>query len=113
MIRVPVPLNAFEGVKVTLSGVQYTLSYSFNESETSDTVDGRWYCNIKDSDGQTLVNGLKIMESAPIDIHLRYGLPDGFLYVYQIEADAEKAGRHNVGIGKSYELMYTTYDELS
>ena len=113
MIRVPVPLDPYDEVTVTLSGVRYKISYFFNERDNNNGVEGRWYCNIKDSNDNTLVNGLKLLEYAPMDIHLRYGLPDGFLYIYKLEASEEKAGRNNVGIGKPYELTYTTYEELT
>ena len=107
---VPVPPNTPSEVGINLSGQRYTFTYKFNPRQGEV---GRWKLDIKDSDGNYLCKGRTLIERWSPDDHLiDNGLPDGLLYVTNVNNTKEPVGRNNLGLGKDYELWYYTDLEL-
>lgn len=110
MVRLPIPAVAYQDVNYTLSGEKYIFTYRFNEIMNEGK--GRWQVDIRDTNDVYQIKGLTLIEGTAPTLHLENVLPQGFLYVVQLDKDEEPAGRYNLGIGKSYELHYITYSEL-
>lgn len=106
MINVPIGDTSYSENTITLSAVRYTFTYRYNERV------GRWFFDIYSDNDTLLYSGLKILEGTSPDIHLENVFTDGFLQTMKLEGDDLPAGRDNVGINKSYSLIYSTYQEL-
>lgn len=107
---VPVPPNPPSQVDINLSGQRYTFTYKFNPLLGEG---GRWRLDIQDSSGSYLCRGRTLIEKWSPNAHLTdNGLPDGILYVTNVNNTEEPVGRNNLGLGKDYELWYYTNLEL-
>lgn len=74
---------------------------------------GRWFLDIETSDGDPVRYGLCLVEDSPITEHLDLeDFEDGILIVFQAEADNKPASRNNLGINKSYELVFVPSSEM-
>lgn len=107
MIRIPVPAVSYATVQVSLSGESYALTFRFNERMN------RWKLDISEADGTPVWNGITLIEGTIPTAHLILdNLPGGVIGVFQVESDEKPAGRDNLGIGDSYELVYVDTVEL-
>lgn len=107
MQRLPIPLDSYSDIEVTLSGNTYTFTYRFNERNS------RWKVDIKDNEGGYVVKGLTLIEETSQTVQLpSISLDQGMLITVRLNADNELAGRYNTGIDKNYEFIYVTYAEL-
>lgn len=107
MLRLNIPTVSYAKQEVSLGGFKYDFVYSYNE------YDGRWRIDIYYNE-ELIVPGLAIMEDSSI-IRFRYDVPEfshGDLQCRKVLDTKESVGRNNLGIGKEYELIYFTNEEL-
>lgn len=106
-LRIPVPESSFEEIEVTLSGDSYLFTYRYNERSL------RWKLDVGTSDGERLVSGMTLIEQVSPTAHYRTSqIADGHLSVIRMNDTKSAAGRYNLGVGKDYELIYITNEEL-
>lgn len=106
-LKLPVPDVAWAQQDITLGQQEYTFTYSYNSR------DSRWRFAI-DLAGREIITGVKVMEDQ--SLLARYGLVDfrhGDVYCVRLEQDDNPVGRNNLGIGRSYELIYYTNEEIA
>jgi hypothetical protein len=105
-IRIPVPNTSYATQIVSLGGESYEFTFRYNERSE------RWKLDIVTTDGVVVRNGITLVEGLFFTEHLV--LPEfdhGALGVVQLEIATQKASRHNLGIGRQYELVYVSNDE--
>ena len=108
MKRIPVPNVSYSDVEVTLDGSTYTFTYRFNERSN------RWKVDITDVDGEYVVKGLTIVEEFSPTAHLTLGnFAEGLLYVGTPDNTKAPVGFDNFGIDKTYEMIFSTFEEIS
>ena len=106
-LSISVPTSPSERSIITLAGVEYEFLFNYN------TRDSRWRLSIRIGNTQ-LVSGIKRVESQ--DLLGRYlldGFSHGNLYCIRFKEDGLPVGRNNFGIGKAYELIYSTNQEIA
>lgn len=105
-VSIPIPDTGWTRQIVSLSGKSYVFDIQYN------TRSLRWYINLE-LNGQQIINSLKVIEN--INLTGRYlidDLSEGNLYCVRVKETSEPAGRDNVGLGKDYELLYLTNEEV-
>lgn len=105
-VSIFIPNTPWSRQTVSLSGRNYIFEVSYNERSK------RWYIDISLS-GSDVVNSVKVMEN--YDLTGRYCLqdfPDGELFCARLRETSDPVGRDNFGIGKDYELLYLTLEEI-
>lgn len=101
MLRIPIPLSAYSDQSITLNGQNYIFTFRFN------TRSSRWKVDIYDAFENLLVAGITVVEDSLLTYHIN--LPDTFggeLHCVKLAAGDDRAGRINVGINKTHELVY-------
>lgn len=107
MLRLNVPEAAFAQQEVSLGGLTYKIVYKYND------WDERWRLDIYLGEA-LVIAGVKIMENTSL-LGFRYSLADfthGDLQCLKMLDDGQEVGRNNLGIGKAYELVYFSNEEL-
>jgi hypothetical protein len=107
MLSIPVPDSASSKQDVALGGINYTFTFTFNSR------DSRWRFDL-DINEEVVISGIKVMENQ--DFLKRYALEDfdhGEIFCIRIKEDGKDVGRDNLGVDKSYELIYVTNEELA
>lgn len=109
MIVINVPDAPWSEVRTTLSGIPYLIIFRFS------TTDERWRMDLYKYDGTPILTGNKILEGSPslLGGHILDDFPDGDIYLLRQQNDGLPCGRHNLGIGKPYELVYAEHRELA
>lgn len=105
-VSIPTPNTANTKQSITLGGKEYEFTQKFNER------DSRWRLSISLS-GEVIISGIKLVENRRL--LSRYILSDfdhGDLFCMRRKSTSEDVGRNNLGIGKEYELIYLTNEEL-
>lgn len=105
-LSLPVPEIAFATTFITLGGIEYSITYSFNER------DERWRMDIL-ANSEPVILGVKIMEEE--SLLGRYRLPlfaHGDIFCLRIKDDGKQVGRSNLGFDLPYELIYLTNAEI-
>lgn len=94
---------------LSLSGVEYNIRLTFN------TVDKHWRLDIRDLDLNEIVSGLKVMPNQNLTWRYRYieSMPAGSIYCMRQKNDFSDVGRDNLGVDKTYVLIYLTETEDS
>jgi hypothetical protein len=106
-LKINVPDSANTQSNVSLGGSNYLFDFTFNDR------DGRYRLTIS-LNGESVISGLKLIEN--VIITQKYDLPDfdhGELLLVKIKDTTDPAGRNNIGIGKAYELIYLSNEELA
>lgn len=106
-LKITIPDTSWSSQLVSLSGKSYIFEISYNERST------RWYINITLS-GEEVINSLKAIES--VNMTGRYNLINfdhGELFCVRFKQTSDPVGRDNFGVGKDYELVYLTNEEIS
>lgn len=101
-----IPTTANEELETSLAGIAYKFIYTFN------TRDSRWRLSIY-KDGSPVILGLKIVEN--VSLLSQYLLDDfdhGDIFCIRSKDDGNPVGFDNLGIGKAYELVYLSNEEL-
>lgn len=107
MRNIPVPDLSYSEATITLNGLIYSFQYRFNSR--SD----RWKLDILDSEGVYLIKGLTLIEGfSPTSYHNITGFSEGLLIPVEVNVSDAPVGRDNLGIGKDYNLIYATFEEL-
>lgn len=105
-LSLSVPDTSWSTQSMTLGGAEYTITLIWNDR------DSRWRFSLA-KDEVPIVSGIKLVESQ--SLLSRYILPDfghGDIFVLRSKKDGLPVGRDNLGIGKAYELVYFTNEEL-
>jgi hypothetical protein len=106
-LKIPVPEAAYAENQFSLGGINYRFVFRFNDR------DNRWRVDIYINEDPVKL-GLKVIQNIPL--LSRYLLDDfthGEIFCIKMKDTTEPVGRDNLGIGKSYELIYMTYQELA
>jgi hypothetical protein len=106
-LSIPIPDVAWSEQDVSLGGSNYTFTYQYNSR------DSRWRFDLALED-TVVISGVKVVENQ--SLLDRYKLDDfnhGDIFCLRVEDDNSDVGRNNLGIGKSYELVYYTNAELA
>ena len=84
-----------------LEGIQYTLTFRYNQRED------RWYLTIGDVSGADIVKGIKLVTGTDLLFYFdKPALPPGKLYV--ISTDGEAPGLGELGVDRKAQLVYVT-----
>lgn len=105
-VSIPVPDYPNTQQTITLGGQTYDFLLQFN------TRDSRWRLTIM-LDEELVVAGIKLVENRRL--LSRYILEDfnhGDLFCMRRKSTSDPVGRNNLGIGKEYELLYFSNEEL-
>ena len=106
MLSIAVTDSADSSAPITLGGELYDFRFNFN------SLDEVYRLDIYHQ--QKLVIGSLDLKLGAL-ITDKHNLPDfdhGELFLAQVKSNAVSPTRDNVGVGKSYELIYVTNDEL-
>ena len=105
MIRLNVPNSTWSTSRVVLGDVLYEAVFRFNSR------DERWRLDLY-REGEPVIRGLKLMENAfLISRHVIDNWGGGDLFTIRIKNDNKPVTRDNLGLNRSYELIYFTQDE--
>jgi hypothetical protein len=107
ILKIPVPKVSFATNVVPLGGQSYNFTFRFNERSN------RWKLDISTAEGEVVRNGLTLIEGTfPLSHMYTPNFLHGVIGVIQTQDGTDPAGRDNLGIGKQYELIYASVDEL-
>lgn len=97
----------FFSQEVILGETSYVLTLKFN------TSDEAWYLSISYPEGTQLLNGIKLMPNQNLTGAFSYleRLTGGDLWCVRLKNDRSPLGRDNLGIGKTYELVWISSQE--
>ena len=103
MKKIPVPSGGNNEQRIALAGVTFTFYFSYNETT-------KHYSLSVFKDGRLLVAGLKLMEGSLLwNKYSIDALSIGEIFVTKMKETDEPVGRHNLGLGKEYELIFVPY----
>lgn len=105
-LKINIPDSSNAVPKVSLGGITYDFHFYTNR------IDGKYHLDIY-LDGVLLQGSLKLLEN--VFILQKYVIPDfshGDLFLAKLKDTSELPGRDNIGVGKPYELIYFTNEEL-
>lgn len=106
MLSIPIPDSAYSEVEVSLGGSAYNFVFNYNSMDTTYRLDIF-------SGGESVIYGVLLIEGS--SLLGKYTLPlfdHGELFVAKLEATDRKPSRDNIGLGKAYELLYISDDEM-
>ena len=107
MLLIPVPEVSNATLNLQLGGLEYTFIYSYNER------DARWRFDLYLQD-TPVITGVKIVESQFFfSKYILSGFDHGDIACIRTGSSKDAASRDNVGIGKNYELVYFTNEEIA
>jgi hypothetical protein len=107
MEYIKIPDNPESFQVISLSGQEYVVQLTYN------TADAHWRLSLLDLNYKAIVAGLKVMPSQNLTWRYRYieGMPSGNIYCMRYKNDFSDVGRDNLGLGKTYQLVYLTEQE--
>jgi len=106
-LKITVPDQPWSETVVTLGGQTYTLVFRYNER------DERFRLDLYSNETPILL-GVKIVESTYL--LSKYKLEEfkhGDIFCLRFQKDFSECSRNNLGVGKSYELIYLSDDEIN
>lgn len=108
MILIHTPNTAHSEQRITLDGVAYVIEYKFNVRNNG------WYINLYNSSKTTeYISGVKLTPNQNLTgRYVTDALSNGDIWCARMKNDNEDLGRNNLGIDKSYTLVYFSDDEL-
>lgn len=108
-LKIPVPDSAWSEISVTLGGQAYDITFRFNDR---DIEEKHWRMDIY-QDNTPVLLGIRISPYIPLLSRYRLDLFDhGELICVRMFKGEDKLTRNNFGIGKTYELVYYSNEEL-
>lgn len=105
MIKIPVPSKTNTEIKVPLSGKTYSLYFTYSR------VSERHYLSIYRG-SELLVAGVKLIDGSMLLGKYTIEQINGDMFVAKLIDTTEPPTRNNIGIGKNYELIFVSSDEL-
>lgn len=108
-VKIPVPDASWGEVTVPLGGETYDITYRYVER---DPEDPHWRMDIYQGTTTVMV-GIKLVADSPlIGIYALDDFRHGEILCQKMLSTNDTPGRGNVGIGKEYELVYYSLEEL-
>lgn len=107
MLILNTPDSADTIIPTSLGGVLYDFHYKYNDTSSA------WYLDLY-LNNSLLIGGVKLVEDT--SLLYKYNLAEfnhGQLTVVKFKKTDEPCGRHNLGIGKDYSLVYISNEELN
>lgn len=110
-IEIVVPDSAWSEQQITLGGETYNIVFKFNNRDSA------WRFDLFDLDQNEIISGIKIMPNQ--NLYERYKntypeLPSGALICFKSKtSDINPLGRSNLGVGKTYNLIWLSDDEVT
>lgn len=105
-LKINVPESAWSEQSVSLNGINYRFVFTFNGR------DERWRLSIYIGN-TAVIEGLKILENqALLGQYLLDDFNHGELFCFRMKEDGLPVGRNNFGLGKAYELVYYSNEEI-
>lgn len=94
--------------EIVLAGLTYNILFTFNDSDKA------WYLSISDSRLTSLVSGIKVMPNQNLTKVYSYLniFPDGDIWCLRLKNDFSPIGYENLGIDKSYEIVWIPSNEV-
>lgn len=106
VIKVPTAPAAWGSRQVALGGINYKMVWRFNDR------DNRWQFDLYQNE-TLVIGGVKVVENTPLLATYRLeAFNHGILICLRTVNTTEPVGRYNLGIGKDYELIYLTNQEV-
>lgn len=103
----PVTNQASSKVSVILGGVTFIVRCRWNTRTQS------WYLKVSDSDDNPIINFEKISERQQVIIQNLSSFVDGNIFALPNNTnDGVAISRSNFGMGKAWELVYLTSEEI-
>lgn len=108
MNLIPTFDDAYYTEVVNLAGVDYLLTFAYNQREDC------YFLSIATPDGQDIVNGIKLVANWPlIDKFADERLPPGDLFLWPNTPVSDPApGLGMIGEGRAFTLYYMTPEEV-
>lgn len=105
--KIKISDSAWQRRTVTLGGTPLSFDIKFNDRDKS------WYLDIYTIDRDLLIGGIKVMPNQNLTHKYRYLnlLPDGDLWCIRTQNDFSPIDRTNLGINKTYTLVWINYEE--
>lgn len=106
-VTIGTPVSASATQTIALGGKTYEFVYSLNSRDNRVRLDISF-------DDSPIITGVKLMENE--SLLQRYDLVEfshGDLFCIRVLKTDEEVTLENLGIGKPYELMYLTNDEIT
>lgn len=105
-LKINIPESAWSEQSVSLSGINYRFVFTFNGR------DERWRLSIYIGN-TAVIEGVKILENqALLSQYLLDDFNHGELFCIRLKKDGLPVGRNNFGLGKAYELIYYSNEEI-
>ena len=105
-LSIPTPDSPNLKQNVTLGGVEYEFLTSFNSRDSG------WRLSIF-RESEVVILGVKIVENTRLlSRYILESFNHGDLSCIRRKSTTDPVGRNNLGIGKEYELIYTSNEEL-
>lgn len=107
-LLIRVPTSAYHTQRVTLNEISYEVTFKYN------TSDKYWYIDISLTGGEILILGRKVMPNQNLTGRYPYEKPleGGDLWCLRRIVDFSDVGRNNFGIGKTYQLVWLSDEEM-
>lgn len=102
IFTVPTSDQPFYTQKTALDGVNFTLSFAYNQRED------RWYLSIADDEETPIVSGIKILANFPLLFRFKFlpAMPPGEMVALDTTKDGSPPGAGELGSGKRVRLVY-------
>lgn len=102
-----VPDSAFHTQSINIDNTAYNITFKYNTSDNS------WYFTLEDIDSGSLIADTKVMPNQNLTGRFpTYNpLPNGNIWCFRFSNNYSPIGRNNLGIDKTYELIYLTFEE--
>lgn len=109
--RLNIPIVPDQEDTLSLGGTIFKIHFTYNERDNAGV--GRWRIDIQDEFGNEIISGVKLIE--PQSLLLRYKLDNfaGDLEVVRTKDTEESVNFDNIGIGKEYELLFLSEEEIA
>ena len=101
-----IPEQASAKHRLALGANSYVIVFRFNSKDKA------WYFDLYSDSNALIKGGVKVMPDQ--SLLLRYLLDefDGDIVCQRVNNTVEELGRNNLGIGKDYELVYFSQEEI-
>lgn len=110
MLEIVVPDSAWSQQQITLGGDTFNIVFKFNNRDKG------WRFDLFDLDDNEIISGIKIMPDQSLIERYKStitSLPTGAIMCVKVkESDLTELGRNNLGVDKTYRLLWLTDAEV-